>query len=69
MQPTRDVKRLMDWVPTGKRRGGRPRTRWKDGIQSTLTRTEMDLEAAAEACQDRVRWRRIVKNIPTDRLT
>ena len=69
MQPTRDVKRIMDWVPTGKRRRGRPRTRWKDGIQSILTRIGMDLEEAAEACQDRGSWRRTVKNIPTDRLT
>ena len=33
MEGSRAAKRIYEWQPGGKRRVGRPRTRWKDGLE------------------------------------
>ena len=63
MPEYRDVRRIMDWVPEGKRRRGRPRTRWKDGVSRVLARCDLGFDEAVEMCQDRAEWRRRIKNL------
>ena len=50
-------KRVM--VVPGKRRRGRPKRRWLDNIQNDLLERELSWEEA----QDRVEWRRLIRNI------
>ena len=69
MEPSRRVKQLADWKPTGKRPVGRPRKRWKDGVQAILQRKNVSLTQAEALSQDRKLWRRLVHSLPTDRLT
>ena len=43
----------------GKRRRGRPKQRWLDNIKNDLSEREL----SGEEAQDRVQWRRLVRNI------
>ena len=43
----------------GERRRGRPKRRWLDNIKNDLSERELPGEEA----QDRVRWRRLIRNI------
>jgi len=49
----------------GSRGRGRPRMRWMDEI---LAMTNLPLAELMDATQDRVRWRRIVKDVTRGRL-
>ena len=50
-------KRVME-VP-GKRRRGRPKRRWLDNIKKDLSEREL----SGEEAQDRVQWRRLIRNM------
>ena len=43
----------------GKRRRGRPKRRWLDNIRNDLSEREL----SGEEAQDRVQWRRLIRNI------
>ena len=43
----------------GKRRRGRPKQRWLDNIKNDLSEREL----SGEEAQDRVQWRRLIRNI------
>ena len=43
----------------GKRRRGRPKRRWLDSIRNDLSEREL----SGEEVQDRVKWRRLIRNI------
>ena len=43
----------------GKRRRGRPKRRWLDNIKNDLSEREL----SGEEAQDRVQWRRLIRNI------
>ncbi len=49
--------RVME-VP-GKRKRGRPKRRWLDNIRKDLSESEL----SGEEAQDRVKWRRLIRNI------
>ena len=63
----RDVRRIMEWVPEGRRRRGRPRLRWKDDINKIIERCGMEYNDAIDICQDSLEWRRTIRNFSTDR--
>lgn len=69
MGPSRRVKQVATWKPTGKRPVGRPRKRWMDGVEAILKRVETTRRQAEILCQDRKRWRELVRHLSTDRLT
>ena len=52
-------KRVMVMEVPGKRRRGRPKRRWLDNIRNDLAERELSREEA----QDRVQWRRLIRNI------
>ena len=43
----------------GKRRRGRLKRRWLDNIRNDLS----DRELSGEEAQDRIKWRRLIRNI------
>ena len=49
-------KRLMVMKVSGRRRRGRPKRRWLNNISN-------DLSDRGEEAQDRVKWRRLIRNI------
>ena len=52
-------KRVMGMEVPGKRRRGRPKRRWLDSIRNDLSGREL----SGEEVQDRVQWRRLIRNI------
>ena len=52
-------KRVMVMEVPGKRRRGRPKRRWLDNIKNDLSEREL----SGEEAQDRVQWRRLIRNI------
>jgi hypothetical protein len=68
MNQQRDVRRIHDWHPHGRRPRGRPRRRWSDGIGNIVSRVGMDLDAAEHLAQDRTMWRTLIRELPSDRL-
>ena len=52
-------KRVMAMEVAGKRRRGRPKRRWLDSIRNDLSERELSREDA----QDRVKWRRLIRDI------
>jgi hypothetical protein len=45
---------IHSWIPPGRRKSGRPRRSWRDGITNAMTKTGMREEDA----QDQILWRR-----------
>ncbi len=52
-------KRVMVMEVLGKRRRVRPKRRWLDNIKNDLSEREL----SGEEAQDRVQWRRLIRNI------
>ena len=52
-------KRVMVMALPDKRRRGRPKRRWLDNIKNDLSEREL----SGEEAQDRVQWRRLIRNI------
>ena len=57
MEEGRMPKRLMNWIPEGRRPRGRPRMRWEDGVRSAVT----DDQEWREVAEDRDRWKILVE--------
>ena len=52
-------RRVMVMKVPRKRRIGRPKRRWLDNIRNDLS----EIELSGEEAQDRVQWRRLIRNI------
>ena len=63
MEEDRQAKKFINWIPRGKRPSGRPRKRWKEGVQESLKRRGKDMDEVIENREyaDRDGWRRIVR--------
>jgi hypothetical protein len=53
----RDVYRVLDGRPKGKRPLGKPRRRWKDNIRMDVREIGVDGANWIRLAQDRVQWR------------
>ena len=53
------VKRVMAMEVPGKRRRGRPKSRWLDSTRNDLSAREL----SREDTQDRAKWRRLIRHI------
>lgn len=51
------VRQIMEMVVEGRRRRGRPKARWKDGIVTDSKGKNLDLGML----EDRQRWQRLIK--------
>jgi hypothetical protein len=56
------IKRLMIVKPEGKRKKGRPRIRWMDGVEGLRNLGVVNWRATA---QDRDRWRKFLEQAKT----
>lgn len=63
MQEDRLAKRRWEWTPDGRRPRGRPRKRWKESVQDSLTRCglpAMEELHGRRLWEDRTEWRRML---------
>ena len=60
MGDERQVKKIMNATMEGRRPVGKPRTRWKGGLERDLESSGLSLEQAAVESRDRSQWRNIV---------
>ena len=60
MPQTRSPRRLLCWIPSGRRRPGRQRMRWRDAVSRDLQESGISFEEAMVAAQDRKQWRSFV---------
>ena len=58
MEDHRWPRKLLDFIPTGKRPPGRPRKRWSDGLHEDLQQAAIRVDSWRMAAMDRRRWRR-----------
>lgn len=70
MEGSRAAKRIYEWQPAGKRRVGRPRTRWKDGLERGLKKAGLTLygrtrgrerKTLQEIAVNRDEWKGVVR--------
>jgi hypothetical protein len=59
----RNVYRILEGKPEGKRPLGRPRHRWVDNIKMNLTETVWDGMDWTDLAQDRDQWRALVNAV------
>lgn len=53
MEERRLPKKCFEWIPHRRRKRGRPRTRWKDGIQVAMDRRELE----ENSWENKKKWR------------
>ncbi|XP_045466631.1 uncharacterized protein LOC123675327 [Harmonia axyridis] len=53
MPSTRIPKRTMEWIPAGRRKRGRPRKTWKEGILRAMSERNL----TEDQCSDRLTWK------------
>lgn len=58
MTDTRLPKQTMEYVPLERRKRGRPRRSWSEGIRKSIRERELD----EQLCQDRKEWRKKLKS-------
>jgi hypothetical protein len=63
MGEERNVYRILMGKPEGKRRLGRPRRRWEDGIRMDLREIGLGSVDWIQFAQDRDRWRALVNTV------
>ncbi|XP_023213877.1 uncharacterized protein LOC111616736 [Centruroides sculpturatus] len=56
MEEGRPAKQILEWIPAGRKRRGRPGTTWIEEIQKALDHRRL----TEEECRDRIEWRRKV---------
>ena len=70
MEDSRAAKRIYDWQPDGKRKVGRPKARWKDGLERGLKKAGLTLygrttgrkrKTLQEIAANRDEWKGVVK--------
>lgn len=50
---------IMNWIPAGKKKKGRPRSRWLDEVQQDLLNIGIRMEEVKEKVKDRKMWNKI----------
>ena len=60
MDKDRRANQVLNWIPEGRKRKGRPRKNWAETVKSDLRGLEISWERAEERAMDRVEWRRCV---------
>jgi hypothetical protein len=58
MEGERIPKRVLEWKPMGRRKGGRPRKRWIEDIEKDIQ--IMGIRAWRKLCKERAEWKKIV---------
>jgi hypothetical protein len=53
MAEERIPKLIMDWIPRERRKSGRPRKTWMEGVQAAMTTRNL----GSEQCKNREKWR------------
>ena len=70
MEDSRAAKIIYEWQPGGKRRVGRPKTRWKDGLERGLKKAGLTLygkttgrkrKTLQEIAVNRDEWKGVVR--------
>jgi hypothetical protein len=46
-------RKILNWIPAGRRKRGRPKTRWKEGVLRSMEECGL----RDEDWEDRLRWR------------
>ena len=69
MNEGRLPRKYLDWQPERKRPVGRPRKRWKEGVDEALRRKGTSLMEVEEGrdFDDRDGWRQLLRMLPADR--
>ena len=70
MPEERISKLIMDWIPWERRKRGRPRKTWMEGVQAAMTTRNLEADHCINREEWRLvsgRWRQLLKN-QTDRL-
>ena len=60
MPQIRLPRRLLYWIPSGRRRPGRKRMRWRDAVSRDLRESGFSFEETMVTAQDRKQWRSFV---------
>jgi hypothetical protein len=63
LEKERNMYKLLVGKPEGKRRLGRPRRRWEDGIRIDIWNTGWGSVDWIQLAQDRDRWRAVVHTV------
>ena len=63
MEDNRNVKDIMNWNPIDRRLRGRPKTRWKDDVETDLC--AMKITEWKKKAEDKLIWKKIVKQAKT----
>jgi hypothetical protein len=64
MDGKRIPKRVLEWKPTGRRIGGRPRKRWIEDIEEDIQL--MGIRGWRKLSKERTEWRRITEKAKTN---
>jgi len=65
MSEERISKLIMDWIPRERRKGGRPRNTWTEGVQAAKTTRNLEPDQRRNREELRLfsgRWRQLLKN-------
>jgi len=68
MEERRDVYRVLEGKPEGKRLLGRPRRRWEDNVEMDLQEVGCGGMSWIELAQDRNKWRALVNAVTSFRV-
>jgi hypothetical protein len=63
MEDIKNVKAIMKWNPIDRRSRGRPKTRWKDDVESDLR--AMKIMNWRTRIEDKLAWKKIVEQAKT----
>ena len=63
MEGKRIPKRVLEWKPTGRRNGGRPRKRWIEDIEEDIK--IMGMRGWRNLCMERAEWKKITGKAKT----
>ena len=56
-------KRVLEWIPTGRRKRGRPRKRWIEDIEEDIQ--IMGIRGWRKLCKEMVEWKKITERDTT----
>jgi hypothetical protein len=61
MPEERIAKLIMEWIPEGRRKRGRPRKTWIEGVQAAMTTRNLEPDQR----RSRKEWRLVLRNTAT----